>query len=254
MESIDLWTIASVALLGAFGHCVGMCGGIVIAYSSAKIENSWSKFMQSFAHLVYSFGRITTYVMLGAIFGALGGVAQFSGTATATITIIAGIFMILAGLSLLGKLDFLTKMEHSFSQTKWYQEIFRQVLRSKSLYSFYILGLLNGLLPCGLVYFFAVTAASTGSPFWGAVVMLIFGLSTIPALFGLGFFTQLLNRGNLRKNMMNLASIIVIIFGVYTIYRGYDFIENPQKSVLNCCEEEKEINATTDLAPFELKG
>ena len=253
MESIDLWTIATIAFLGSFGHCIGMCGGIVIAYSSAKIDNKWSRMMQSFAHLAYSFGRITTYVMLGAIFGAIGGVVQFNGYATAALTIIAGLFMILAGLSLLGKLSFLSKLEHSFSQTKWYQDVFRQVLRSKSLYSFYILGLLNGLLPCGLVYFFAVTAASTGSPLWGALVMLIFGLSTIPALFGLGFFTQLLNQGSLRKVMMNLASIIVILFGIYTIYRGYDFIENPQKSVLNCCEEDEknEVNAST-LTPFEV--
>ncbi len=251
MESIDLWTISTIAFLGAFGHCIGMCGGIVIAYSSAKINNKWSNLMQGFAHLAYSFGRITTYVMLGAIFGAIGGVAQFSGHATAALTIVAGVFMILAGLSLLGKLSFLTKLEHSFSQTKWYQEVFRQVLRSKSLYSFYILGLLNGLLPCGLVYFFAVTAASTGSPLWGALVMFIFGLSTIPALFSLGFFTQLLNKGGLRKNMMNLASIIVILFGIYTIYRGVDFIENPEKSVLNCCEEVKDVNES-ELTPFEI--
>jgi sulfite exporter TauE/SafE len=253
MESIDLISLGTIALLGAFGHCIGMCGGIVIAYSSAKIDNKWSNLMQSIAHLTYSFGRITTYVILGAMFGALGGVVQFSGAATATLTIIAGIFMILAGLSLLGKLEFLTKLEHSFSKSKWYQEVFREVLRSKSLYSFYILGLLNGLLPCGLVYFFAVTAASTGSPLWGAVVMFIFGISTIPALFSLGFFTQLLNRGSLRKNMMNLASIIVILFGIYTIYRGYDFIENPDKSVLNCCEDEKHLHEdnSTTLQPFE---
>ena len=250
MESIDLWTIATIAFLGAFGHCIGMCGGIVIAYSSAKIDNKWSKIMQGLAHLVYSFGRITTYVMLGAIFGAIGGVAQFNGYTTAALTIFAGIFMILAGLSLLGKLPFLTNLEHSFSQSKWYQDVFRHVLRSKSLYSFYILGLLNGLLPCGLVYFFAVTAASTGSPLWGALVMLIFGLSTIPALFSLGFFTQLLSQGSFRKTMMNLASIIVILFGIYTIYRGYDFIENPEKSVLNCCEEEQELNST-ELEPFK---
>ena len=252
MESIDLWTIASIAFLGAFGHCIGMCGGIVIAYSSAKIDNKWSNLMQGFAHLAYSFGRITTYVMLGAIFGAIGGVAQFNGYTTAALTIVAGIFMILAGLSLLGKLEFLTKLEHSFSQTKWYQDVFRQVLRSKSLYSFYILGLLNGLLPCGLVYFFAVTAASTGSPAWGALVMLIFGLSTIPAMFSLGFFTQLLNKGGLRKTMMNLAAVIVILFGFYTIYRGYDFIENPEKSVLNCCEDDKKSEANSSLAPFEV--
>jgi len=255
MESIDLWTIASIAFLGAFGHCIGMCGGIVIAYSTAKIDKKWSNIMQGLAHLTYSFGRITTYVMLGAIFGAIGGVAQFNGAATATLTIIAGIFMILAGLSLLGKLEFLTKLEHSFSNTKWYQDVFRHVLRSKSLYSFYILGLLNGLLPCGLVYFFAVTAASTGSPLWGALVMFIFGVSTIPALFSLGFFTQMLSNSSLRKNMMNIASIIVILFGIYTIYRGYDFIENPEKSVLNCCEDEKEREPETNdtsLAPFEV--
>lgn len=252
MESIDLFSIATIAFLGSFGHCIGMCGGIVITYSSAKIDNQWSKLMQGMAHLIYSFGRITTYVMLGAIFGAIGGVAQFNGYTTAALTIFAGIFMILAGLSLLGKLEFLTKLEHSFSQTKWYQNIFRQVLRSKSLYSFYILGLLNGLLPCGLVYFFAVTAASTGSPFWGAVVMFIFGLSTIPALFSLGFFTQLLSHGTFRKVMMNLAAIIVILFGLYTIYRGYDFIENPDKSVLNCCEEDKQDVNANALNPFEV--
>ena len=250
MEAVDLISIATIAFLGAFGHCIGMCGGIVIAYSSRKVDAQWSSMMQGIAHLVYSFGRITTYVMLGAIFGAIGGVAQFNGYTTAAMTIVAGIFMILAGLSLLGKFEFLTKLEHSFSGSKWYQHAFRQVLQSKSLYSFYILGLLNGLLPCGLVYFFAVTAASTGSPLWGALVMFIFGLSTIPALFSLGFFTQLLTKSALRKMMMNLASIIVILFGIYTIYRGFDFIENPDKSVLNCCDEEKEINSS-EFTPFD---
>jgi len=60
-------------------------------------------------------------------------------------------------------------------------------------------------------------------------------------MFSLGFFTQLLNRGSMRKLMMNIASIIVILFGFYTIYRGYDFIKNPNKSVLNCCEADVNI-------------
>jgi sulfite exporter TauE/SafE len=83
--------------------------------------------------------------------------------------------------------------------------------------------------------------------------MFIFGISTIPALFSLGFFTQLLNRGSLRKLMMNMASIIVILFGIYTIYRGYDFIENPNKSVLNCCEAEQEDinNSKNRGTPFQ---
>ncbi len=236
MNSIDIVSIITVAFLGSVGHCIGMCGGIIVAYSSTKIDGKWSKYAQSIAHLIYSLGRITTYTLLGAIFGAIGGVVSFNNIANGTLTIVAGIFMILAGLSLTGKLSFLTQLEHSFSGSRWYQEVFRQVLRSKSLYSFYILGLLNGLLPCGLVYFFAVTAASTGSPLWGAFVMLIFGLSTIPALFSLGMFTGIFAKSAMRKSMMSLAAIVVIIYGFYTIYRGYDFIIHPDKSLLNCCE------------------
>lgn len=88
-------------------------------------------------------------------------------------------------------------------------------------------------------------------PLATALVMFIISLSTIPALFSLGFFTQLLSKSSFRKVMMNLASIIVILFGIYTIYRGYDFIENPEKSVLNCCQESKDVNYS-GLASFEV--
>jgi len=252
VDSIDIVSIITIAFFGSFGHCLGMCGGIVIAYSSTKIDKKLSKTMQSIAHLIYSLGRITTYVMLGAIFGAIGGVAKLNGYTMAAMTMVAGVFMILAGLSLLGKLKFLTRLEHSFSKSKLYQNIFRQVLRSRSLYSFYILGILNGFLPCGLVYFFAVTAASTGSALWGAFVMLIFGLSTVPALFSLGYFTGLFTKSSFRQLMMNIASLVVILFGIYTIYRGYGFILNPNKSVLNCCEVEAVKEQNSSVQPFKV--
>ena len=159
--------------------------------------------------------------------------------------------MILAGLSLIGKIKFLTLLEHSFSGSSWYQRAFRYILRDKSLYSFYLLGLLNGLLPCGLVYFFAVDAASTGSPVWGAFVMFIFGISTIPALMGLGLFTSLFTKSSFRQVMINLASIVVVVYGLYTVYRGYDFIKHPNKSLLNCCESEDTESNTNKK---ELKG
>jgi sulfite exporter TauE/SafE len=251
MDSISILSIVTVAFLGGFGHCLGMCGGIVIAYSSTKIDGRWSRYRQSFAHLTYSLGRITTYMVIGAVFGAIGGVVSFSGMSIAILTIAAGVFMIFAGLSIAGKVQFLTLLEHSFSRSPWYQKHFRAVLQSPSFYSFYLLGLLNGLLPCGLVYFFAVTAASTGSAFWGAFVMLIFGLSTVPALFGLGFFTSIFTHTTLRKTMMNLAAIVVVLFGLYTIYRGYDFIRHPDKALLNCCETEvKHPERNVSESPF----
>ena len=247
MDNVSILSIITVAFLGSFGHCLGMCGGIVIAYSSTKIDPKLHTLFQGLSHLMYSLGRITTYMVIGAVFGAIGGVVSFSSGAIATLTIIAGVFMILAGLSIAGKLQFLTLLEHSFSRSEWYQKAFRAILESRSLYSFYALGLLNGLLPCGLVYFFAVTAASTGSAFWGAMVMLIFGLSTVPSMMGLGFFTSIFTHTTMRKTMMNLAAIVVVLFGLYTVYRGYDFIRHPDKALLNCCETEvsTEQNSTT---------
>jgi sulfite exporter TauE/SafE len=234
METVDIISIITIAFLGSFGHCIGMCGGIVIAYSSTKVQQNWNKFEQSTAHVLYSLGRVLTYGILGAVFGFLGGVATFSNTANGILWIVAGTAMILTGLSLLGKLKFLTIIEHSVSKSTWYQTNFKALLASQSLFSFFLLGMLNGLLPCGFVYFFAITAASTADPLYGALVMIIFGLSTIPALFSLGFFVGLFKQSGLRNIMIKLAAISVLLYGGYTLYNGYDYIANPDKTLLEC--------------------
>ncbi len=234
METVNILTIISIAFLGSFGHCIGMCGGIVVAYSTIKIDPKSSKISQSGAHLLYSFGRVLTYSVLGAVFGFLGGVATFSNNANGGLLIFAGVVMILAGLSLMGKIKFLTLIEHSFSSSSVYKNAFKSVLHSKSNLSFFVLGMLNGLLPCGFVYFFAITAASTADPLYGAMVMAIFGLSTIPAMFSLGFLASLASATSFRNMMMSLSSIAVILYGAYTIYNGYEYINDPQKTLRDC--------------------
>jgi len=234
METVNILTIISIAFLGSFGHCIGMCGGIVVAYSTIKIDQNSSKVTQGVAHLLYSFGRVLTYSILGAMFGFLGGVETYSNNANGALLIFAGVVMILAGLSLMGKIKFLTIIEHSFSSSNIYKKSFKSVLNSKSNLSFFILGMLNGLLPCGFVYFFAITAASTADPLYGALVMAIFGLSTIPAMFLLGFLTSLTSATSFRNMMMSLSSIAVILYGAYTIYSGYDYINNPLKTLTDC--------------------
>ena len=211
METVDILSIITIAFLGSFGHCIGMCGGIVIAYSSTKVQNQWSKGQQSVAHLLYSFGRILTYAILGAVFGYLGGVATFSNTANGILWLVAGTAMLLTGLSLLGKIKFLTLIEHSFSKSTWYQENFKALLKSQTFFSFFLLGMLNGSL-----------------------VMIIFGLSTIPALFSLGFFVGLFKQSEFRNIMIKLAAVSVILYGSYTIYNGYDYLINPDRTILEC--------------------
>lgn len=221
MGTIDFIAIISIAFLGSFGHCIGMCGGIIMAYSSIKIDQNHSKSKQAISHLAYSIGRVTSYAMLGALFGFLGSIVAFSDTSVAILFVVAGIAMILSGLSLLGKIKFLAKIEHSVSSTTWYKTTFKKILNSNNQSTFFLLGMLNGFLPCGFVYFFAITAASTASPFYGAIVMIIFGLSTIPALFSLGFFVGMFKNHSIRNILVKISAILVIGFGLFTIIKGY---------------------------------
>lgn len=228
MENIDFIIILTAAFLGSVGHCIGMCGGIVVAYSSGKIDPNSSYLQQTSSHLAYNFGRVTTYAILGAIFGFIGYIIAFTPTTKGILFVLTGVLMLLAGLSLVGNLKFLNSLELSVSKYAWYQNSFRKLLSSKSYSSFYLLGLLNGLIPCGLVYSFAIFAASTADPFLGALVMATFGLATIPALFFLGFVTKILQKGNLRNIMMKLAALLVIFYGIFTLYKGYNFIKHPE--------------------------
>lgn len=198
-----------------------MCGGFVVAYSSAKLDSNTSKSHQFFSHLFYSLGRVSSYTLLGAVFGYLGSVISFSKVSTGYFYFIVGIVMVLMGLSLMGKIKFLTSLESMLSTNTLIKPLFSKLIHSKSFASFYGLGILNGFLPCGLVYFFAISAAATSSALWGAVTMFIFGLSTIPSLLGFGFIIGFLKSGNFREVMIKVASILIILYGLYTAYLGY---------------------------------
>ena len=229
MGNIDLIIILTTAFLGSVGHCIGMCGGIVVAYTSSKIDQKFSYVQQTVSHLAYNFGRVTTYAILGAAFGYAGSVLAFTPTTKGVLFLLTGVLMILAGLSLLGNFKFLNSAEWSVSKYAWYQKSFRALISSKSYLSFYLLGMLNGIIPCGLVYSFAIFAASTATPLGGALVMATFGLATIPALFFLGFLTRFLQKGNLRGIMMKLAAMLVIVYGIFTLTKGYRFIAHPDE-------------------------
>ncbi len=242
MESADLLTIFIVALLGSVGHCIGMCGGFVLAYSTSKIEAGRSKVFQSFAHTLYSLGRISAYMLIGAVFGYLGSAIGFTLTSKGILFIIIGILMVLIGISLSGKLRFLTLIEHSLAQSKVFKKLFKIVIQSKSLPSFYVMGVLNGLIPCGLVYFFATASVASGSAFMGAVVMGIFGLATVPALFILGMLSSFISQMSWRKHVLMIASVIIALYGVYTGFKGFMMIQNPEMIKSKMMDMKKELN------------
>jgi uncharacterized protein len=247
VESADLWTIFLVALLGSVGHCIGMCGGFVVAYSTSKIGPDHSRLFQIFAHTLYSIGRIVSYMFIGALFGYLGSQISFSMTSKGVLFIIVGILMILIGISLSGKLKFLTVIEHSLAQSRIFKKLFKSVIQSKSLASFFYMGVLNGLIPCGLVYFFATAAIASGSAAMGAVVMLVFGLATVPALFILGMISGFISQMSWRKYVLTVAAVIIALYGLYTGFKGLMMIKNPDMIKVKMMDMKEELQGQKEF-------
>lgn len=228
MGAIDFTTIFVVAFLGSVGHCIGMCGGFILAYSSAKIGEDWSKAHQSIAHFLYNIGRVTSYIILGAIFGLIGSAFVISLKTWGFLLIFVGVIMVLMGLSLMGKLKFLSALEANISQYKIYGFLFRKLIHSKTLPSFYGLGVLNGFIPCGLVYIFGTFALASGSITSGMLVMAIFGIATIPTLFTFGFIASIIQKSNFKKTALSIAAILVIAYGVFSLVKGTMMIVKPE--------------------------
>ncbi len=192
-----------------------------MAYSSAKIDPAASAFSQFIAHLMYNVGRVSSYTLLGMIFGAIGSIFTFSARLNGYFYFVIGLVMVLMGLSMMGKIKFLTSLESTIAFNPTIKKLFSRLIHSKSLSSFFGLGLLNGLLPCGLVYFFLAGAATSGSFLWGGLKMALFGLATIPSMLSLGFVVGFLKGSNLREVMIQVASLIVMAYGIYMSYLGY---------------------------------
>lgn len=236
MQAIDYLMILQFGFFGSLGHCIGMCGGFIVSYTSTKIDPQSSKISQSMYHLLYNSGRVSSYVILGAMFGAFGSLWEATPLMRGVMFGIAGILMILMGFSLAGKLKFLNRIEYGLTEKNWYRKLFTKLISDSNKRSFYFLGMLNGFFPCGLVYAALVWAMATGSILGGALVMLIFGLATLPTLFSFGFFVGLLKQISFRNIMVQLAAFTIIIYGAWTLFKSYKNLNmhyNPPKMEKN---------------------
>lgn len=228
MGSIDWFVIISIAFAGSFGHCIGMCGGFIVAYSSTKIDSSMSRSSQLIRHSAYNIGRVSSYVILGMIFGGLGSLFMITMEMHGALFIFAGVLMIITALSMLGLSKLLHALEHSFSNFKIFKLLFSRLIKSKSIKSFFALGMMNGFFPCGFVFFFAAKAASSASIIDGGLIMAVFGLATVPTLLALGQSVNFMRDIAFRQTMNRIAAAAIAIYGVYSIYYGLAyFIDLP---------------------------
>ena len=212
MSEINLISAFVVGLLGGV-HCAGMCGGIVGALSFGTREG------RSFPILLgYNLGRISSYTLAGALMGALG--FYFSGllpvqTAQRVLLSFAGVFLVLMGFYLAGWWNALSGVER-LGGMLWrrIEPLGRGLLPVRSVWQAVLLGLLWGWLPCGLVYSALVWTVSSGGTLEGAMLMLAFGLGTLPNLLLMGVAAAQLNRWARKPMVRALAGALVILFGV----------------------------------------
>lgn len=192
-------------------HCIGMCGPIALALPL----NRSSSIQTLFGILEANLGRIISYTMLGFVIGSLGFSFQLFRLFQ-VLSIVFGIGLILIA----WRKKWIKRLEFNmpgFSQ--WTSKQMGLLLRQKGSFRLFGIGLLNGLLPCGMI-FLALANALLAENSWGsAAAMAAFGLGTLPGLISVGFFAQKLNAA-FRSKMTSAFPYLLSIIGLLVILRG----------------------------------
>ncbi|MEL6392464.1 MAG: sulfite exporter TauE/SafE family protein [Bacteroidota bacterium] len=210
------WTAFLLGIGGSL-HCMSMCGPLVLAVPGIRPDQS----NQLAKLVVYHSGRILVYALIGLLIGSLGWGLQlvnFQGT----LAIATGLFII--GIALF-KLDFKRLFVHTTSSKAWQRTVnkyFSIYIKKDGWTATLALGMLNGMIPCGLVYVAIISAVNTEAPLHGALYLLAFGLGTIPLLFATSIAGKRIFQ-YLSLNKRHLQRALLIAVGLIFIWRGLNF-------------------------------
>ncbi len=201
-----------IGLLGSF-HCMGMCGPIAVALPLK--ENSWET--RIISGLFYNAGRLITYAFLGFIFGILGfgihiwGFQQWVSIGVGLVMILSVAFPVL-----FHKAKLTGMVNPVFAGFK---RQFGRFFGFRTYLSTLMIGLMNGFLPCGLVYIALAGALVSNTPVSGAIYMMAFGLGTIPALLSLSLLGNIISL-NIRRRVQTLIPFLILLIGILFVLRG----------------------------------
>ena len=236
---LELSLIAALGFLGSFGHCVGMCGPITVAFALttrpqvAEKAALPTRTQQLGFHLCLNVGRLASYVLVGAAIGGLGSVLVASGQVAGVgsglrraMALLTGTLLILIGLrqvapGLLPQLPFLHPLQGALHDRL--QQVMGHTAQSRRWWTPLLLGLAWGLIPCGFLYTAQIKAAETSSLLAGAATMGAFGLGTLPMMVGLGTYSAWLSRDR-RSQLFQLGGWITLLIGVLTLLRTGDLM------------------------------
>lgn len=214
---LQIWLAFLAGLAGSF-HCIGMCGGIVAAISLKDKDNALGQRLQS--QIFYNTGRIVTYTFLGALAGLIGSSLNLMAMKSVFRWFMVGanLLVIMVGLSSALGLGALNISTLERSGARFLTAPLRRALATHSSFASLPLGLMLGLLPCGLVYAPLVSAAGTGSAVAGAATMAAMGLGTVPVMLGFGTASSAVS-ARLRSVMLRLTGLALALMGMAGLWK-----------------------------------
>lgn len=199
-------------------HCVIMCGGINISVCSKYAEDKSKKSSAKSSALLYNIGRVISYTVIGGIVGAIGSSISFNKNIQAIVIGISGILMLIIAINMLGIFPFLKKL--NFALPKFLRrKITNKIETKKRSKTPFIVGLLNGIMPCGPLQMMQIYALGTGSIIKGALSMFFFSLGTVPLMLTVGTTSSWLNK-KFGDKMLKLSGILVCILSLFVISRA----------------------------------
>lgn len=203
--------------LGLFGslHCLGMCGPLAFALLPGIKEKSSRNLFRT---LGYNSGRVISYTLLGLLMGLIGGFINISGFQK-PMSVFMGLVLILLFFMSMDIESILFKSSSYRDVFAKYRTFLSSTVAKFSANNSLLMGMLNGFIPCGLVYLALAGAMTSGGVFKGAYFMFFFGLGTFPAMFALLSSYSFLGL-NQRRKMKHFFSYLQLFVGVFLIYRG----------------------------------
>ena len=202
-----------IGLLTGF-HCIGMCGGFVLSYTTKSRQEN-PKSLNLSAHAQYALGKIISYTVLGGLFGLVGSVFTFSTGLRATIAIIAGTFLILFALKTLNAHPILRKIT---LPQKWFDKLRIGPLKNNTNPT--MIGLANGLfIACGPLQAMYILAMAIGSFIGGATILFAFAIGTLIPMMGFGLFATFITQGT-QNNIVRVSALVVLIMGLLMVNNG----------------------------------
>jgi len=210
------WMLFVIGLLTSV-HCVAMCGGINLSQciSQSDLDNN-NKLAALRPSFLYNLGRVIAYTFVGGIVGALGSLLTLTGAFRGIIQLVAGVFMVIMGINMLGVFPWMRKLMPRMPRI-YAQKIYSKKSKFKSPL---VVGLLNGLMPCGPLQAMQIYALSTGSAVNGGFSMFLFSLGTVPLMFGLGALSSILTK-KFTSKIMTVGATLVVVLGLSMFSNGW---------------------------------